>query len=228
MATGTIIVDRARTCLLDGSSKTKLTDVDALVLLNKYLDDLDEQLCLWDAREILGSHHSEANTDITLVASQETYDLPSDFLAPMEPFLYLNQMPCYPMTDYHIERWRDETGQTLYWALRYISGTKKLILNPVPNADAVTNWSPLKIYYFKKTTHLTALTETFPYGTDFVRDCEEYLILYAKLRIGKADNVDFMLKDWVGQRVFEVLSLQRTDMDITSSSRLIDLTNYEI
>lgn len=228
MSSGQDILDRARYTLLDTGSETKLPDADALVGINKYIDDLDEQLAIWDAREILGSHHSEDNAEITLVSGQEIYDLPSDFLAPEEPFVYLSQWPMTPIADFHIERWRSETGMPLYWSLRNVSGTKKLILLPYPDDDAVTNYSPVKIYYFKKTTHLATLATTFPFADDFTRDCEEYLILWAKYRIMKATNIDFILRDWVQQRVFTVLSLQRPDLDITSSSRLIDLMNYEI
>ena len=228
MATAQTVVDRARIALLDTSSRTKLSDADALEALNKYLDSLQEELVLWEAREIIGSHHSETNTDLTLVSGQETYDLPSDFLAPMEPFIYLNQAPLSPISDYYIERWRDETGQPLYWCLRNIDGNKKLILLPIPDDDAVSNYSPAKLYYFKKIGSLTDLTEDMPFNGIFDRDAEEYLILFAKLRIAKATNIDFSLKMWVTARVFEMLSLQRPDMDITSGSELIDFCNYEI
>ena len=228
MATAQTVVDRARVALLDTSSKTKLSDVDALEAINKYLDSLQEELVLWEAREIIGSHHSETNSDLALVSGQEVYDLPSDFLAPMEPFVYLNQAPLYPISDYYIERWRNETGQPLYWCLRNVDGNKKLILLPVPDDDAVTNYSPIKLYYFKKIDSLTDLSQDMPFGGVFDRDAEEYLILFAKLRIAKATSIDFSLRMWVSARVFEMLSLQRPDMDITSSSRLIDLCNYEI
>lgn len=219
--TGQQILNIVRAEIRDSGS-TKLTDVNALIAINKGLRAVNEELILWEADETIGT-----NTNLTITASVDYVDLPVNFK--VQKFLFLERYQgsswvqvgtLVPMTEYQMEYWKNATAAQP--GDYRIKGTK-VYLRPIPDANYPYR---IVLYYYQKLTELTALSETVPLNGDVDDVLVEYLKFWSMLTLEKATGIDSSLQALVKIRVFNIISLKKPYF--IEGGSLLQTANWDI